>query len=68
MQENMNMENKPFGRQLKPVTVTFSDGEQIDRDHWMQKLAGYLLHQPCSCAPGYDHRNSFTIYPDANND
>lgn len=62
--------DEPFGRQLQPVRVVITGGEQIDREHWAQRIRGWLENQPCCTNHLAASVNAvaFTIYPDANND
>lgn len=59
------MSDEPFGRQPKPVVVSFS-GEQVDIDYWLPHLKrraefkGDMTQQ--------NGPLSFTIYPRAVND
>lgn len=63
------MSDEPFGRQLKPVIVTLSGGDEVDRLYWKRRLRGWLEHQPC-VTDGFTSfdTDGFRIYPDANND
>lgn len=61
--------NEPFGRQLKPVTVTISGGDPEDRDYWQSNINSYLQHRPCVTLLAKTASNvSIGIFPDANND
>lgn len=68
--ENTAHQGDIFGRQLRPVRVEIHSEEAIDREHWANKIKGYLNHQPCSVNhfPTTKEVVAFTIYPDANND
>lgn len=65
------MPSEPFGRQLRPVRVTITDGEEIDRSYWAGRIRTFL-NNSCSCCTNQIATTraveAFTIYPDANND
>lgn len=59
------MSDEPFGRQPKPVKITF-EGEQIDIDYYMNVIRSFIENR------SYDNAvragNVVTIYPRAVND
>lgn len=61
--------NEPFGRQLKPVLVSITGGEAVDRHYWQSRIASFLSHQPCvTRGYGTPTHEFIAINPDANND
>lgn len=64
------MNDEPFGRQLKPVTVEIHGADQIDRTYWADRLKAWLNHQPCTTTSTITVEDCvvFHIHPDANND
>jgi hypothetical protein len=63
------MTDEPFGRQGKPVNVTITGGDRIDREEWARRIASYLNHQPCWTYRGSsENEEIIAINPDAVND
>lgn len=63
------MSDEPFGRQLRPVKIEISGGEDIDQRHWAGRLTAWLNHQPCATMRHREpNKEVVMIYPDANND
>lgn len=65
------MSKEPFGRQLKPVKIRITGGEDIDRSYWCNRIQSMLSNQ-ASCAVHTQApsagEHSFDLYPDANNE
>lgn len=65
------MTDEPFGRQPKPVTITITDGDQVDRDYWQhliiraaENVGADTNELPLVTTP----MSTFRIYPRAVND
>jgi len=59
-------EEEFFGRQPKPVTITFT-GEEEDTDHWMRQLLRLTNGDGWSASVQIEH-DSIKIFPRAVND
>lgn len=63
------MTDEPFGRQPKPVDVTITGGDRVDREMWRNRISGFLRHQPCAILFGSSEQEEIiAISPDAIND